>query len=157
MPFLLLYIYIPPRYIVAPRLTVAAVYMDLFQFYFIPEINRLSTRFVERNVVSLLPPNPGREKGKTWIKNWGEREGGGKKTPVPSRPVPFRYVHVPRSVHVPRRLDYSLVEWRIIRREKEFTRKHHPTTPYPALVTIVNGARLPLPPLSSLSRAGEFI
>lgn len=93
MPFLLLYIYIyiPPRYIVAPRLTVAAVYMDLFQFYFIPEINRLSTRFVERNVVSLLPPNPGREKGKTWIKNWGEREGEKSSRPVPSRSVTFTF------------------------------------------------------------------
>lgn len=88
---LIIYIYIPPRYIVAPRLTVAAVYMDLFQFYFIPEINRLSTRFVERNVVSLLPPNPGREKGKTWIKNWGEREGEKSSRPVPLRSrSPFR-------------------------------------------------------------------
>lgn len=92
MPFLLLYIYIYiPRYIAAPRLTVLAVYMDLFQFYFIPEINRLSTRFVERTSFPFFLLTQGREKGKTGIKNWG---GRGEKAPVPSRPVhvPFTFL-----------------------------------------------------------------
>lgn len=47
---LIIYIYTHTpilRYVATPRLTVLTVYTDLFQFYFIPEINRLSTRFVD--------------------------------------------------------------------------------------------------------------
>lgn len=98
---------------------------DLFQFYFIPEINRLSTRFVD--VVSFPL-----EKGKTGIKNWGG--GRGKKS---TRPCPCS-----SSTRLFARgvANYSTREG--IRSKAS---SNHPLAT--ALVTIVNGARpsTPLP------------